>query len=487
MISQLGLICSRVFCATCPDPFVIAILLTVLSAVLALTLGDVTATRLLERWGDGSDGIWKLLSFSMQMCFILVTGHALASTRLVRNLIESLASTPRTASQAAGLVGALTCLTSIINWGLGLIFGALMAREVGRAMHRKGVPVHYPLLAAAGFVGLMVWHGGLSGSAPLTSTTIAAASKVLPKESLALLGNGIPLTETIFSPMNVFVTGGLVLLTPLMLMALMPRRADQMRTIEHYTTDLHPLRRHGEPDEPTASTLQPRGGTVPEWLDNSAIVAWLLAVPLLAAFARTIWNTGRLALGATPIEPAAIDVVLSGLKSFGLNEINTVMLALGLILHGSPRAYMAAIDDGARGCGGIIIQFPLYAGILAIMTASGLIKDMATMFGSTGSATVVPLLSFAAACVINFFVPSGGGQWAVQGPIALEAGNQVGAPLGKMVMSVAYGDQVTNMLQPFWALPLISITGVPARELIGYTAVVMLLGAAWSALGLLLF
>jgi short-chain fatty acids transporter len=163
------------------------------------------------------------------------------------------------------------------------------------------------------------------------------------------------------------------------------------------------------------------------------------------------------------------------------------MLALGLILHGSPRAYMNAVTEGARGCAGIIVQFPLYAGIMAMMAVSGLVGLTAQAFASVGNDTTIPLLSFLAAGVVNLLVPSGGGQWGIQGPIALQTGLAAGIPPGKMIMAVAYGDQLTNMLQPFWALPLLGITGCKARDIVGYTAVVMVFAGVWMALGLLVF
>ncbi len=84
---------------------------------------------------------------------------------------------------------------------------------------------------------------------------------------------------------------------------------------------------------------------------------------------------------------------------------------------------------------------------------------------------------FALALLLTFvaFVPSGGGQWAVQGPVLMEAAHQAGMPPERLVLALAYGDQWTNMLQPFWALPLLAITKVEARDIVGYTAAVMLL------------
>ncbi len=176
-----------------------------------------------------------------------------------------------------------------------------------------------------------------------------------------------------------------------------------------------------------------------------------------------------------------------GFMSLGPNEVNTLMLALGLVMHGSVRSYLRAAENGARGCAGIILQFPLYAGIMGMLASSGLVSDFSQFMGSVANETTAPMFTMLSAAIVNVFVPSGGGQWGIQGPIALQTGAEVGVAPAKMIMAVAYGDQLTNMLQPFWALPLLAITKVKAREIVGYTAVVMMVVAAWMVLGLLLF
>ncbi len=462
MISRLGVAISRAFQRTTPDPLVLAIFLTLVTAVLALLLGDFEPADGVTRVGALADawradsGLWKFLAFGMQMCLILVTGHALASSRPVRAGIDALAGLPRTTAEAAGLVALVACLAALANWGLGLIVGALLAREVGQVLRARGVKAHYPLICAAGYMGLLIWHGGLSGSAPLSMTTTAGAAKVLPAAYVAELGDGgVPLSETIFSGMNLFATAGLLIGVPLLLMGMAPRD-EHVQTIESFDVpDTSPRRR---PE---------KTGLLPDRLDHSWVITWMLAVPLLWA----VFRYGQ----------------ASGLGRVGLNQINAVMLALGLVFHGSPKAYMDAVADGARGCAGIIIQFPLYAGIMAMMYASGLVTKLAEGFAALGNQSTIPLLSFLSAAVVNVFVPSGGGQWGIQGPVALQTGIEAGIEPGKMIMAVAYGDQLTNMLQPFWALPLLGITGVRARDIVGYTSIVMVFAAVWLSIALLVF
>ena len=462
MIARLGAALSRFFAKTAPDPFVIAVALTLLTALLALVFGyddapslGAKATALLDAW-RGPDGLWKFLAFGMQMALILVTGHALAASAPVRALLTRLASIPRSPRAACALVGLTAALFGLVNWGLGLIVGALLAREVARALKARSIRVHGPLLAASGYMGLLVWHGGLSGSAPLKMTTKAEAADILPARMLDGAGDpAVPLSQTLFSPMNLVVALGLLVLIPITLALLNPARDDQITEMPA-ADDPAPT-----PDD------TPTERSIPQRLDRSPIVVWALALALGAAFVR--FGLDR------------------GLTRLGPNEINIAMLALGLACHGSVRSYLKAAEDGARGCAGIILQFPLYAGIMGMAESAGLIESFATWLGSFATETTAPLLTFTSAAIVNLFVPSGGGQWGIQGPIALDAGAAVGVEPAKMIMSVAYGDQLTNMLQPFWALPLLAITKVRARDIVGYTCVVMLVAAAWMVLALLLF
>jgi short-chain fatty acids transporter len=477
MISRLGSVLSRVFARVMPDPFVLAVLLTVLTLVLALTLGGFPATpqdtspirSLMDSWRS-EKGLWTFLAFSMQMCLVLVTGHALAASRPVHTLLQRLANLARSTASAAALTALAGCVCSLLNWGLGLMVGAILAREVGRSLHRRGIDHHYPLIVAAGFVGFLPWHGGLSGSAPLSMTSAAGMAKVLPAGTVEMLqraghGAGVPLSETIFSPMNLVATLGLLIIAPVLLALMSPRiggGGEPMLSMGRACPRLA-----AESDGRVALDVDAsvHAGIGPR-LDRMWAVNALLATGLIAAAAVYL-----LAPGTTgPLARA---------QRIGLNEINLLTLAVGLVLHRSPRAYAEAIEDGARGCAGIILQFPIYGGIVSMLTVSGLDQQIAGAFTRLADERTLPLLTFLCAGVINMFVPSGGGQWGVQGPMALESGLAMGVEPGKMVMAVAYGDQVTNMLQVFWALPLLAVCGVRARDIVGYTTLVMIAALLW--------
>ena len=169
------------------------------------------------------------------------------------------------------------------------------------------------------------------------------------------------------------------------------------------------------------------------------------------------------------------------------NYINLVLLATGIVLHGSIYKYLRGIDDAIGGASGILIQFPLYFGIMGIMKYSGMVGIFSDFFVQISNEVTFPIFTFISAGIVNVFVPSGGGQWGVQGPIIIEAASQLNVPYWKAVMSLAYGDQITNMLQPFWALPLLGITGLKAKEILPYTLLLLLIGSVIFISGLLIF
>ncbi len=454
-----------------PDPFVIALLLTIITIISAILFGKpgFGLFSAIGAWGGRllngeitpeEKGFWRFLSFAMQMTIILVTGYALAVTKPVSRLIRRLASLPRSTAQASALTAIVAMVTALVNWGLGLIVGALLAREVGIAFRESGRKLHYPLVAAAGYVGLMVWHGGLSGSAPLKMSQMKDVQEVLggvtlaEGQTLAEKVGPLALSETIFSPLNLIISALLLLLVPLFFWLLAPKSEQEMAGIERF-----------QPQSEIAPP-EPKERTLVAFLEQTPYLNWIgafLGIAYLSLYLPKLgfWN---------------IDV----------NVINLCFLTLGLLLHPSPMSYVRAITEASRGAGGIILQFPFYAGILGVLSASGLLQKISDGIVSISTPTTFPLLTFLSASLVNLFVPSGGGQWGVQGPVVMMGASQLGVDYGSAVMALAYGDEWTNMLQPFWALPLLSLTGVRARDIFGYTIVVMLISLPLYVIPLLL-
>ena len=438
MIARLGRSFSRLSARVVPDPFALALGLTGLVLIAGLV-------RLLAAPEPPADGVgWTLvlawtrgfsspggLAFALQMCLVLVTGHALALSPPVQRVVLRLATLPRSGAAAAALVAAVATLAGVVHWGLGAIVGAFVAREIARHAASRGLVVHYPLLGAAAYTGLAVWHGGLSGSAPLK---VAEAGHFA--EGIAGV---VPVGDTLLSPLNLAVTGALLVVLPLLVYALAPTSDDDCT-----------------PPDPALLAPLPEREPVP--IDS--LPSWLRASPLVGAF------VGSFGLAVV------VGAFVAGQLAFDLNFMNLVFLFLGIALQARLGDYVDAIADGARGAGAIVLQFPFYFALLGVMKATGMIGWISSVLAAVATKATFPVLAFLSAGLVNLVVPSGGGQWAVQGEILLAAGQELGVAPGVTVLSFAYGDAWTNMLQPFWALPLLGIMGLRARDIIGYTAVI---------------
>ena len=433
-----------------PSPFVIAILLTVLTFILAFVLSDKDAGKLVLDW---QVGLWNspLLTFAFQMMLMLVLGHVLALSAFFNRLISKLIQPLRNTAQAAALVALSTILVALFNWGLGLIFGAIIARKVGEQFTRQQQKLNYPLVAAAGYSGLMVWHGGLSGSA---LTKVAEPNHLRTISGNNNLPEAITYVDTVFAPMNMAVTVALLIAIPLLFYIIGKRSKGSLLSISfrHVNT------------EKEVTLIGMEKAEYAGWLSKAFGILFIL----IALYGVYRFDGSRLGF-ITP------------------NFINFTLLGLGLLLHQNFRAFLQAVEDAILGASGILIQFPLYFGILALMQSGGLIELISDHFISISNATTLPLFTFMSAGLVNIFVPSGGGQWAIQGPIIIEAASQINVPLNKMILALAYGDQLTNMLQPFWALPLLGITGLKAKDILPYTLIVFLAGCVIFGVGLLLF
>lgn len=411
MIGRLGELLTRVTRRWLPDPFIIALGLLFVTAIAGAV--HASPATVVDAFGPG---FAELLKFAMQMCLVLVSGFALADSPPVRRALRALASIPQTTSGAAAMIAACAMATALFNWGLGLIVGAFLAREVGRSARARGVAMHYPMLAAAGYTGLMVWHGGFSGSAPLD------------------VAKSIPLTQTVLAPLNLALTGSVFVAVVILFRFMKPPREVQEADV---------------PPEPAPPAPEPTPAAA---IERSILVT--LAFAGLAG--------GFLVRG----------LLRDGGRFINLDTVTLLFLALGMLLHLRPISFAASIYDGAKACGGIILQFPIYGAIAAILTQTGLLDLLIRV--QPADPIAFKLVTFLVACGLNLFIPSGGGQWKVQGPIVMGGAAQAGVDPGTGVMLVAYGDELTNMIQPFWALPLLGVTGLRARDMIGYSAAVML-------------
>ncbi|GAA1682995.1 short-chain fatty acids transporter [Citricoccus zhacaiensis] len=421
-----------------PDPLVIAIMLTGLTMVLAILAQGSSPLEVVEYWGGG---FWDLLAFTMQMTVVLLAGYILAKTPLVDRLLDALTiriTSPRTAIIVATLVGGIG---SWLNWGFGLVMGGIIAQKL--AMNVKGL--HYPLAIAAGYSGFAVYGIGLSGSVPLL---IATEGHFL-QEQVGI----IPLADTIFSPYLLLTNLAVLLFLPLFNMALHPKDPAKIKEMDRTSHAVDaPIK---ELDQRT---------TLAAKLNNSPIIGIGIGLIALVYAFNYFFQGGTL----------------------NLDAVNFMFLFLGIILFARPSAFLAAVNDGVKIVSGIIIQYPFYAGIMGILVGSGLVVSFADWFGTFSTAETLPFWSFISGGIINLLAPSGGGQWAVQGPVMMEAAQAMGANNAATAVAVQIGDQWTNMVQPFWILPVLAISGLKLRDVMGYMVLILVfLGVIFGAAVLL--
>ena len=420
-----------------PDPYIFVLLLTIVAALAAMLFEQRSPLAVMQYWGDG---FWGLLSFSMQMLLVLVTGFMLANSPPIKRLLDRLAATAKTPASAIILVTLVSLAASWINWGFGLVIGALFAKALARQIR-----VDYRLLIASAYSGFVVWHGGLAGSIPLTIATPGHFSE----DQIGI----IPTSQTIFAGYNLIIVVALFVIMPLINRWMMPSEDESVFVSREQLA---------EPESPDRNAIERPA----DRLENSTLLSMLVGIPGLLYLVHYFFFAG------------------GGLN---LNSVNFLFLSLAIVLHRTPRSLLASLNEAIKGGAGIVIQFPFYAGIMGIMMQSGLAQSLSELFAAIANADTLPFWSFISAGIVNLFVPSGGGQWAVQAPVMLPAAEALGADVSRVAMGVAWGDAWTNLLQPFWALPVLAIAGLNAKDIMGFCLIQLVVTGVVIGLGLTLF
>ncbi|MCM3357893.1 MAG: short-chain fatty acid transporter [Psychrobacillus sp.] len=422
-----------------PDPYIFVAILTLLVFLLGVFLTDSTPLEMATYWGDG---FWGLLSFTMQMVVVLLAGHVLASSPFFKKVLSSLAGIAKTPGSAILLVSVVSLIGCWINWGFGLVIGALFAKEIAKQVKN----VDYRLLIASAYSGFIIWHGGLAGSIPLSIATEG--------HPFADIMGVVPTSETLFTPYNLIIVIALFISVPLLNRWMMPSKED--------TFSIDPALLEEEKVE-EKSIEKP---TPAQRLEGSYILTGLIGLLGLVYLVNHFVTKGF---------------------DLNLNIVNLIFVTLGIICHGTPKNFLLAVKNAASTVGDIVIQFPFYAGIMGMMVASGLAGVVSEAFISISNEHTFYLFTFYAAGIVNFFVPSGGGQWTVQAPIMIEAASALNLSYAKTAMAIAWGDAWTNMIQPFWALPALAIAGLKAKDIMGYCVFVLLLSGVIISIGLFFF
>ena len=409
-----------------PDAFSIAALLTFLALALGLTVGGANPAQCALAWGNG---VWALLSFGMQIALVIFAGYVLAVAPPVARALDALARVPRGPRSAVAWTAFLSMTLCWLNWGMGLIASAMLVRTIGRARP----DTDYRLLVAVAYLGMgTTWHGGPSGSVPLL---FATPGSFMIRDGL--LAGPVPLSQTIFTAANL----GLMLVVVLALAG--------------FAALLHPAREHTLAAGP--ETLAALASFEPPARPSSPLPAErLVHGPWLNR------GLGLLALVYLLLQ------VRAGTFAATLDSVNLIAIALGLLLHPSPASLGKAAEEASRPLHGVVLQFPLYAGIYGIVKDTGLVESLTHAFLAVSTPGSYPLVVFAYSAVLNYLVPSGGAKWAMEAPYVLGAAQELGVPATSVAMAYAYGDMATNLVQPFWAIPLLSVARLEFRDILGY-------------------
>ena len=435
-----------------PDAYIFAVILTIIVFVASFIATKQSFISIVGHWGKG---VWSLLAFSMQMVLVLVTGHVLALSPPFKKLLDHLSNIPKTAFQAISLVTIVSYIATILNWGFGLIIGAIYAKEIAKKLKN----VDYRLLIASAYSGFVLWHAGLSGSIPLV---IAGGDLSATGGALT---EAVPVTKTLFSSYNIFIVVVAFILLPIINALMHPKHEEDVFVID-------PNLIKEEVGVKKISKEEFKNMTPAQKLENGCFINYILAI---LGFVYIVYYFAS-----------------SGKFDLNLNIVNLIFLMFGVLLHRTPRSLIDAFGEASKGASGIILQFPLYAGIMGMMTgvnADGLslAHVISNFFVSISTVKTFPLFTFLSAGIVNSFVPSGGGQWVVQGPIMMPAGLEIGADPAKIAMCIAYGDSWTNMVQPFWALPALGLAKLGARDIMGYTLITLIVVGIVVSVGVLIF
>ena len=417
-----------------PDAFIFVIVLSVLTFFLAIVNTDATPIETLEAWGSG---LPKLFTFTAQITIIMITAHALAHTDTVERFLSNIGSYPNSPVQAYALVTFISGIASLFAWSFGLIVGGIISKFVAIGCAKKRIRIHYPLLVACAYSGYVIWHMGYSSSAALFVSSEG--------HSLVDKIGVIPVTETIFTTFNITLALITLIIITIINPLMQPTKDTEIKEIDSN------LFRIGY--DKNSNNLNQNIRTIEQHIENNRLITVSVGLILIFFISYIFYTKGF---------------------SLDLNLVSWTFLGIGLLLSNSPIHYVKLVNNASTTIGPIILQYPFYAGIMGMMADTGLINVMALAISSISSPETLGFYSFLSGGLVNMFIPSGGGQWAVQGPVMIEAAKNLNVEPYVIVLGVAYGDQWTNMIQPFWTIPLLAIAGLHMRQIMGYTFVVFL-------------
>lgn len=429
-----------------PDSYVIALVLSMAAFVLAAIFTPSNPYQIVQAWGKG---FWTLLEFSMQMSLIVITGYALATTPLCKNLIVSICNKPQSPAQVYVWAVLISAAGYYLNWGFGLVFAALITKELAKQAAKKGILVDYRYLCGASWTAFYIWHMGLSGSAPLL---VATANHFMVKEI-----GVIPIGQTIFHPYNLILTGlSLLAIVFLFWKVMLPTDNSKIKTFAQLRPDL-------AKDEVVEIKKNIKITTPSEWFTYTPWFSYLIGMMFLVYLYYHFVELG---------------------KSLDINVLNFIFLMLIIFLYKRPADLIKAIKSSTSASWGVILQFPFYAGIFGVMKYTGLVDTLAQWVISFSTETTFPAIAALLTAVIGYFIPSGGSKWVIEAPFLIPAGQALGVPDPKTIIAYMFGGDLVALIQPFFAVPFMAVAGLEFKDFVGYSFVAFLVLGLIMIIGL---
>lgn len=422
-----------------PDAFGFVLVGTLVIFLLGLFTGEGPAT-MANTWGKG---FWSLIPFTLQMTMIIIGGYAVATSATVGRFISRIAHVPGTPRAAIVFTALVSMITTYLNWAFGLIFTAILAKEIARVVPR----VDYRAISAMSFIGVgTVWAQGLSSSAALQVSNRISSPEAIQAIIAEARGDGIiPLSKTIFLWQSFSCV--LIMMILVMILAWFLAPSDKKSvTADQLGITLKPFL---EDHSHSSHVRRLRPG---DFIENSPIITVLIV----------LLGTGYLVGHFSSAEGSVFD-------RLDLDTINLILILLAFLLHWRPYRMAEAIKKGTPSAAGVLLQYPLYGGIFGMIVYTGLSEKIADLLVSVASQTLYPAMIAIYSCVLGIFVPSAGSKWVIEAPYVMAAANKLHVNQGWMVVVYDLGEASANLLQPFWMIPILAILGLKARDIMGYT------------------
>ena len=429
-----------------PESMVFVFVLTI--AIFFLAWG-LTSHGPLQLVDDYAKGFWKLITFAMQMALLLITGFAVADSKYIKRGINFIVDIPQTRTSTILMYVLVSGAMWWMHWGIGTMGAIIMGRRI--AVRKQHLQFHYPYLAAIAFVVVQLANGPSQAAQLLVAT---------PGHFMEKVTGVIPLTETTFNPHLLACIAILFVTIPLMLLLVMPKPEHSTFISQELIKEFSAMDEEGEHED--VSKLRPAERWERSWY-----------LQRLVACGGLVWIGQYL--------------YANGFGKLNLDNLNFILFILAMFLHGTPHSLIRSVKQAVPVTYGIIVQFPLYAGIFGIISASGLSEIIAHWFVSISTHQTYPWIIFIYTGVLDFFVPSAGSKFVIEAPYIIPAGQALGISPNYIVNAYTAGSLWVNLIQPFWALPTLAAFRVRFQDILPFTFFTWVLSGIVYSIMFLLF